>query len=238
MTTPISSAAIAKLSPKRFLFLGAPGVGKGTYASRVSAGVGIPHISSGDLLRAEVKKGSEIGRQVKGLIDQGKFVPDELMTEMMLQAVSKQGDQGYLLDGFPRTLKQAEHVDAAGVLKIDHVINLRQPFEVITEKLSQRRSCADCGKGYNFCDIDMAGIRMTPLAPKVEGVCDDCGSTKAFLCRADDEKEVVERRLALYQELAGPLESFYQKQGKLVHFDVLGGPSKYLGKLVDKLCML
>ena len=225
------------LATRRLLFIGAPGVGKGTYASRVSEAVGIPHISSGDLLRAEVKAGSAIGTQVKDLIDQGKFVSNDLVMDMIEADIRRRQSQGYILDGFPRSLEQAKAVDArkGGVIAIEHVINFRQPYQVILEKVSQRRNCPSCGMVYNYAKIDVAGIKMDPLVPKVEGKCDRCGCTDAFVTRPDDVREVVEKRLKLYEEQTAPLEEYYAAQGKLHQFDVLGGAKQYLPKVLDLL---
>lgn len=224
----------------RLLFIGAPGVGKGTYASRVAESLGLLHISSGDLLRAEVAKGaaSPVGSQIKEKIDQGLFVPDALISEMISNhikqhaASASSANNGFILDGYPRNLAQAQFVQQSGLIHIDRVYNLRQPYNVILSKISSRRSCADCGNGYNYANINEGGIKMEPLVPKVEGVCDKCGSTKPFVTRPDDVFETVQRRLGLYQDVTKPLEDYYAQLGKLTHFDVLGGTKQFLPKLL------
>lgn len=216
----------------RLLFIGAPGVGKGTYASRVAESLGLLHISSGDLLRAEVAKGSPVGAQIKEKIDQGLFVPDTLISEMISNHIQSSSAKGYILDGYPRNVSQAQFVQQSGHINIDRVYNLRQPYNVILAKISSRRSCADCGFGYNYANINEGGIRMEPLVPKVDGVCDKCGSNKPFVTRPDDVLETVQRRLDLYQDVTKPLEDYYAHLDKLTHFDVLGGTKQFLPKLL------
>lgn len=223
----------------RLLFIGAPGVGKGTYASRVADATGLVHVSSGDLLRAEVARGAEspIGAQIKEKIDNGLFVPDALISEMISKhiqhATSKSSSKGFILDGYPRNLAQAKFVQESGVIKIDRVYNLRQPHHVILAKMSSRRSCADCGFGYNYANINEGGIKMDPLVPKVDGVCDKCGSTKPFVTRPDDAYETVKRRLEIYKDVTTPLEAYYSSLGILHHFDVLGGAKQFLPQLLQ-----
>jgi adenylate kinase len=217
----------------RLLFIGAPGVGKGTYASRVAESLGLLHISSGDLLRAEAKGSSPVGAQIKQKIDQGLFVPDELISEMIATHIQSSSAKGYILDGYPRNLSQAQFVQHSGLINIDRVYNLRQPYNVILAKISSRRSCADCGFGYNYANIDEGGIKMEPLVPRVEGTCDKCGSTKSLITRPDDVFETVQRRLELYQDVTKPLEDYYAQLGKLTHFDVLGGTKQFLPKLLE-----
>ncbi|CUG44331.1 adenylate kinase, putative [Bodo saltans] len=228
----------------RLLFIGAPGVGKGTYASRVAESLGLLHISSGDLLRAEVAKGSPVGAQIKEKIDQGLFVPDTLISEMISNHIQSSSAKGYILMATPATypkhslysrvgnLSQAQFVQQSGLINIDRVYNLRQPYNVILAKISSRRSCADCGFGYNYANINEGGIRMEPLVPKVDGVCDKCGSNKPFVTRPDDVLETVQRRLDLYQDVTKPLEDYYAHLDKLTHFDVLGGTKQFLPKLL------
>jgi adenylate kinase len=222
----------------RLLFVGAPGVGKGTYSGRAAAALGCHAISSGDLLRKEVADGTDIGRQVKGLIEKGVFVPDELITRMVVQHLETlQSDttrpNGYILDGYPRNLNQATELWNSGDIKIEHVINLTQPRSVIIKKMSSRRSCPDCGFVYNSASIDEGGIKMDPLMPKVAGVCDKCGSTKPLVTRKDDEIEVVTKRQNEYFAVAEPLLKFYKEKGVLHEFAVLGGTKTYLPKLLE-----
>ena len=226
----------------RWLFIGPPGVGKGTYASRVAAQLNIPHISSGDLLRQAISSDDTHPNsiQIKNLIDKGLFVPNETVQVLVDTQIRKwrstnPSSAGYILDGFPRTVEQATEVDNLNLIQIDHVISLRQPYSVILAKMSSRRSCGSCGMVYNFARINEAGIKMEPLVPSVAGTCDKCGSTAELLVRPDDELSVVSKRLKVYEEVTAPLEDFYLKTGKLTHFDVLGGASTYLPKLRDTL---
>ena len=223
---------------KRYLFIGAPGVGKGTYAGRISETLTIPHIAAGDLLRAEAEKSTPLGKEIKNTIDKGSFVPDRLIFDLMKERIASlppKDRSAYILDGYPRSRAQAEFVFNLhdDVFAVDHVIALRQPFPVILAKMSSRRSCADCGMVYNYASIDEGGIKMDPLLPKVEGKCDRCGSTKPFITRVDDEYETVKLRLEKYQTMAAPLELFYHEKGMITYFDVLGGATKYLPKLLD-----
>ncbi|KAK7198670.1 adenylate kinase [Novymonas esmeraldas] len=227
----------------RLLFVGAPGVGKGTYSSRAAVSLGCHTVSSGDLLRKEVAEGTAIGARVQQLIEKGVFVPDELITQMVVQHIAslagdKQRPNGYILDGYPRNIAQATALWRSGDIKIDHVINLTQPRGVIIRKLSSRRSCPDCGFVYNLASIDEGGIKMDPLTPKVDGVCDRCGSTKPLVTRADDEIEVVTRRQDEYSAVATPLLRFYEERGVLHEFPVLGGTKVFLPKLLDLISTL
>ncbi|XQJ27707.1 adenylate kinase, putative [Leishmania guyanensis] len=227
----------------RLLFTGAPGVGKGTYSSRAAASLGCHVVSSGDLLRKEVAEGTAIGKQVKDLIEKGVFVPDELIAKMMVQHIAslsadKECPSGYILDGYPRNISQAEALWSSGDIKIDHVINLTQPRNVIIKKLSSRRSCPDCGFVYNLASIDEGGIKMDPLKPKVDGVCDKCGCTKPLITRKDDEIEVVTKRQDEYSAVAMPLLRFYKEKGVLHEFPVLGGTTVYLPMLLGLISAL
>lgn len=220
----------------RLLFAGAPGVGKGTYSSRAAVALQCKAVSSGDLLRKEVAEGTPTGLKVKQLIESGVFVPDELITTMVVQHLrSNTSSQGYILDGYPRNVAQAEALWKSQDIVIDHVINLTQPTNVIIAKISSRRSCPDCGFVYNLAKIDEGGIQMDPLLPKVEGVCDKCGSTKALLTRKDDELAVVKARLGDYENVSRPMLAFYRERGILHDFPVLGSTKVYLPKLLDMI---
>ncbi|KAG5500317.1 hypothetical protein JIQ42_04654 [Leishmania sp. Namibia] len=227
----------------RLLFVGAPGVGKGTYSSRAAVSLRCHAVSSGDLLRKEVERGTPIGMQVKGLIETGVFVPDELITKMMVQHVAslsadKECPNGYILDGYPRNISQAASLWTSGDIKIDHVINLTQPRSVIMKKLSSRRSCPDCGFVYNLASIDEGGIRMDPLKPKVNGVCDKCGCTKPLITRKDDDIDVITKRQDEYSSVAMPLLRFYKEKGVLHDFPIRGGTEMCLPKLLELISSL
>lgn len=225
----------AKVAQLRLMFLGAPGVGKGTYAQRLTHQLAMPYISSGDLLRSEVASGSSVGAGIKRLIDAGEFVPDAMVESLVKQQLARyNADSGYVLDGYPRNLTQAKNFD----VPIDWVVNLRQPHSVIVAKLSSRRVCPKCGMNYNYANINEAGIVMEPLVPLREGVCDKCGHTDGFVARADDDAATVRKRLQTYDEVTKPLEAYYEARGMLTSFDVLGGAKQYLPMLIDHLATL
>ena len=188
------------------VLLGPPGVGKGTYAGKLSERYGIPHISTGDILREEIKRDSELGRKVKKYVERGELVPDSIIIEVIKERLAT-GDcrKGFILDGFPRTLNQARALD--NIVRVDVVFNFVAPKEVIIERLSGRRICRKCGAIYH--------IRYKP--PKKPGVCDICGGE--LYQREDDKPEVIERRLEVYKEQTAPLIDYYSKKGLLVDID-------------------
>jgi adenylate kinase len=191
------------------ILLGPPGAGKGTQAARLSKDLALPHISTGDLFRDNLSRKTELGQKAQGFMNSGKLVPDELVLEMLFDRVAKPDcARGYLLDGFPRTLPQAEALEkatAAGT-KIT-ALNLRVSDEVLVERLSGRRTCEKCG--------NIQHLRFSP--PKVAGQCDKCGGK--LVLRADDSAEVVQKRLKVYREQTQPLEAFYAGRGVLTHAD-------------------
>ena len=191
----------------RLILLGAPGAGKGTQADIISAKYGIPQISTGVILREEIAKGSELGTRVKGIIDAGNLVPDEDVVAIVKERL-KQDDckNGYILDGFPRTIPQAEALDkmlAELDSKIDVVISIEVADEDIVRRMSGRRVCKKCGASYH--------VEYNP-SPAGEN-CGKCGETLSI--RADDDPKVVADRLRVYHEKTAPLKAFYEKQGKL-----------------------
>ena len=170
----------------RLVVIGPPGIGKGTYASAVSRVYGIPHVSTGDIFREEIKKGSELGLRIKGYVDRGELVPDDIVIEVVKKRLSeKDCAKGFILDGFPRTLRQARALDE--ITRIDLVLNFTAPDEVIIDRISGRRICRKCGAIYH--------VKYIP--PKTPGVCDRCGGP--LIQRDDDRPEVVARRLELYR---------------------------------------
>jgi len=186
------------------IFLGAPGTGKGTYASRIAPKRNIPHISTGDLFRENIQRKTPIGIEAKKHIDEGELVPDEITVEMLKKRIKQEDCQnGFILDGFPRTIPQAEML--AKITDMDIVVNMAVPNEVIVQRLSSRISCKDCGEIYNLRDAK----------PKEEGVCDKCQGE--VIRRSDDEPEVVQNRLKTYEEKTAPLINFYERQGILRH---------------------
>ena len=186
------------------IFLGAPGSGKGTCASKVSPRRNIPHISTGDLFRDNIKNGTEIGDTAKGYMERGELVPDEVVVEMLKERIEEEDCQaGFILDGFPRTIPQAEML--AKITDIDAAINIDVPNEVIIQRLSSRITCKDCGEIFNLRD----------MRPKEEGICDKCQGE--IIRRPDDEPEVIQNRLKTYEEKTAPLIKFYEDRGILKH---------------------
>ncbi len=191
--------------------LGAPGAGKGTQAKMIAEKYGLPHVSTGDLFRYNIKNGTPLGMEAKTYMDQGALVPDELTVKMLLDRVSNEDcKNGYVLDGFPRTIPQAEVLeDALNKLndKIDYAINVDVPDENIVKRMSGRRACVNCGATYH--------IEHVP--PKKEGVCDTCG--EALVLRDDDKPETVQHRLDVYHEQTQPLIDFYSSRNVLKSVD-------------------
>lgn len=191
------------------ILLGPPGAGKGTQAVRLAEAEGVPHISTGDLFRANLGQGTALGERAKGFMNAGKLVPDELVIEMLFDRVGEPDcERGYLLDGFPRTIPQAEALGRAlGEHVVLSCVELEVPDEAIVERASGRLICADCG--------NIQHARFSP--PKVAGTCDACGGSLEQ--REDDRPEVVRERLAVYHEQTAPLSAHYEKQGVLTRVD-------------------
>jgi adenylate kinase len=191
--------------------LGAPGAGKGTQAKMISEKYGIPHISTGDIFRSNIKNGTELGRKAKTYMDQGQLVPDELTCDLVVDRIAQDdAKNGYVLDGFPRTIPQAEALKSALEKrgeKIDFAIDVDVPDENIVTRMSGRRACVSCGATYH--------IVYNP--PKQEGICDVCG--KELVLRDDDKPETVKKRLEVYHSQTQPLIDYYKKDGVLVRVD-------------------
>ncbi|OYT28017.1 MAG: adenylate kinase [Thermofilum sp. ex4484_82] len=206
----------------RLVFLGPPGVGKGTYASAISEKYGVPHISTGDIFREEIKKGSKLGKMVKSYVDAGKLVPDDIVIEVVKQRLLMDDcRKGFILDGFPRTLKQAEALDE--ITRIDLALNFVAPDEVIIERISGRRICLKCGEIYH----------VTYKPPKVPGVCDKCGGP--VIQREDDKPEVVKERLAIYRERFTPIIDHYKRKGILVEVYAGEQAEKVIPRIIEVL---
>ncbi len=195
----------------KIIMLGAPGAGKGTQAKMIASKYGIPHISTGDIFRANIKNGTELGAKAKEYMDKGELVPDELVVDLIMDRFKEADAQkGYVLDGFPRTIPQAEALDkalSANGEDIDYAINVEVPDENIVNRMSGRRACVGCGATYH--------IKYN--APKVEGVCDTCG--KELILRDDDKPETVLNRLEVYHNQTQPLIDYYEKKGKMKEVD-------------------
>ncbi len=191
----------------KIVMLGAPGAGKGTQAKQIAGKYGLPHISTGDIFRANIKNGTELGKEAKKYMDQGLLVPDELTVRLLLDRVSREDcKNGYVLDGFPRTIPQANVLDEALEKlgdQIDYAIDVDVPDENIVRRMSGRRACLSCGATYH--------VAYAP--PKKEGICDTCGSE--LVLRDDDKPETVQNRLHVYHEQTQPLIDFYARKGVL-----------------------
>lgn len=195
----------------KIIMLGAPGAGKGTQAKRIAEKYAIPHISTGDIFRANIKNNTELGQKAKTYMDKGELVPDELVVDLIMDRF-KEADcsNGYVLDGFPRTIPQAEALDkalSANNESVDFAINVEVPDENIINRMSGRRACVGCGATYH--------IQFNPT--KVEGICDACG--EKLILRDDDKPETVKNRLSVYHDQTQPLIDYYSKKGILAEVD-------------------
>ncbi len=195
----------------KIVMLGAPGAGKGTQAKMIAAKFGIPHISTGDIFRANIKNGTELGKKAKAFMDQGLLVPDELTLELIMDRFTNDDcANGYVLDGFPRTIAQAEALTASLAAKnekMDYAIDVDVPDERIVTRMGGRRACVACGGTFH--------IKYNP--PKTEGICDLCGGK--LTVRDDDMPETVQKRLDVYHKQTQPLIDYYNKEGILKTVD-------------------
>lgn len=188
----------------KIIMLGAPGAGKGTQAQMIADKYNIPHISTGDIFRANIKNGTELGKKAKEYMDKGLLVPDELTVQLLLDRVANDDcKNGYVLDGFPRTIPQADVLDSELTKlgdKVDFAVNVDVPDENIVRRMSGRRACLKCGATYH----------VEHIPPKTEGICDKCGSE--LVLREDDKPETVQNRLSVYHEQTQPLIEYYDKK--------------------------
>ena len=195
----------------KVIMLGAPGAGKGTQAKMIAEKYQVPHVSTGDIFRANIKNGTELGMEAKKYMDQGLLVPDELTVKILLDRVAQPDcANGYILDGFPRTIPQAEVLDAALQKlgeSVDYAINVDVPDENIVKRMSGRRACLKCGATYH----------IEHIPSKAEGICDTCGSE--LVLRDDDKPETVLNRLKVYHDQTQPLIDFYENKGVLKSVD-------------------
>jgi adenylate kinase len=186
------------------IFLGAPGSGKGSYASRIAPKRNVPHISTGDLFRKNMEEKTKIGIRAKEYMDRGDLVPDEIVIEMLKERIkNKDCDKGFILDGFPRTIKQAEKL--AEITDIDLAVNMSVSDEIIIKRISSRVICKDCGEIFN----------TITHKPKEDGICDKCQGE--VITRSDQKPEIIQNRLNVYQEQTAPLINFYKDKGILQH---------------------
>ncbi|KAL4854871.1 Adenylate kinase 1 [Chlorella vulgaris] len=232
----LASVANPDARPPTFVFLGPPGVGKGTYSGRVSDYFGMEHIASGDLVREEMRRGTAVGKEMEALVKRGELLPDALILrvirEHLMESRSK-GTERFLLDGFPRTADQAAALEQIADVQLAVNLDLRE--EVLVEKCLGRRMCSKCGKNYNIADIFLPAtadgrpeIVMPPLSPPPECM-------EHMEQRSDDTEPVVRRRLEVYAREAWPVERFYAERGKLLDFEIVGGIPETLPRLLDVL---
>lgn len=211
----------------KIIMLGAPGAGKGTQAKKIAAEYSIPHISTGDIFRANIKEGTELGVKAKSYIDSGNLVPDEVTIAMLLDRIHQDDcKKGFVLDGFPRTIAQAvslgEALDKLGE-KIDYAVEVDVPDSAILSRMSGRRVCLSCGSTYH--------IEFTP--PTKENVCDSCEHD--LVIRDDDKPETVKKRLEVYHELTSPLVDYYDKHGILKKVDGTKLPEEVFSDIIAML---
>lgn len=204
----------------KIIFLGAPGAGKGTQAGKIAVHCNIPTISTGEIIREAIKTGTEMGKAAVQYTESGRLVPDEVVIGIIKERLAKDDcKNGFILDGFPRTVPQAEALEKLGV-DIDYVIDIDVDDSDIVSRLSGRRLCEKCGKGYH--------IKYTPS--KDNKTCDDCGGN--LITRKDDQPEVVQDRLKVYHEQTEPLKAFYQSRGKLQTVDGRGEITKITDEII------
>jgi len=210
----------------KIVLLGAPGAGKGTQCKSIVARYGLLHLSSGDILRQERAEGTELGKKAQSYMDSGALVPDEIIIEMMAKAIEKAPAAGFILDGFPRTVNQAGELDkalAARGQRIDAVLNLEIDNQVVTKRITGRRSCPKCGAVYH----------IENLKPKTEGICDHDGTK--LVQRPDDTEQVLANRLETYHRQTEPLVDYYKKNGTVYNFNADRKPDDVRASIFEKL---
>jgi len=210
----------------KVVLLGAPGAGKGTQCKSIVARYDLLHLSSGDILRQERAEGTELGKKAQTYMDSGALVPDEIIIGMMAKAIKKAPAAGFILDGFPRTLNQAieldKALDASGQ-KIDAVLNLEIDDDVVTKRITGRRSCPECGAVYH----------IENLKPKTEGICDNDGTV--LVQRSDDTEKVLANRLETYHQQTEPLVEYYKNNGTVYNFEADRNPEDVRALMFEKL---
>lgn len=218
----------------KIVILGPPGSGKGTYGGEISRKYGIPLLGTGQMFRDEIAKGSKLGKEVEPILKAGKLVPDEITLKMMEKRLrEKDARKGFILDGFPRTIAQAEGLEK--ITKLDLVLNLIVPREILMEKMLARRTCPKCGAIYNVADINrtIGGKKyiLPPLLPKKSGICDKCGSKLAQ--RDDETPEIISKRFVTYDDQTKPLVEYYENEALLKDVYVTAGKEIMLEKIFE-----
>ncbi len=205
----------------RIILFGPPGAGKGTIASILKAKLGIPHISTGDIFRENVAHNTDLGKKAKEFMDLGKLVPDNITIGMVKDRLGRDDcSKGFLLDGFPRTIPQAEAIDAAGI-EVDHVVFFKVSDEILIKRMTTRRTCSNCGTIFN----------LITMPPKKEGICDKCGGE--LKQRADETPEVIKKRLVTYSEQTAPLIGYYKEKGLLREVDASKSPDEIAASVLS-----
>ena len=211
----------------KIIMLGAPGAGKGTQSRRIADAYGIPQISTGDIFRANIRQQTELGKKAKAYIDAGELVPDQVTCDLVVDRIAKDDcRKGYILDGFPRTIPQAEALDAALAAKgenVDYAVNIDVPDEAIIDRMSGRRACVGCGATYH----------VIYNAPKVADVCDVCGAK--LIIRDDDKPETVKNRLSVYHAQTQPLIDYYEAKGLVVNIDGTQDMDAVFAEILEKI---
>ena len=209
------------------ILLGPPGAGKGTQATRIVEKYGVPHISTGDIFRANIKAGTELGKRAQEYMNRGELVPDELVVEIATDRLAADDcKEGFLLDGFPRTVFQAEKLDeflASKGRKIEHVLNIEVGRDDLMARLTGRRVCKSCGASFHVVNIP----------PKQEGICDNCGAE--LVQRADDNEETASNRIEVYNRETKPLIDYYEKAGNIVNIDGGKAAEEVFAAIADRL---
>ena len=211
----------------RTILLGPPGAGKGTQAAKIVEKYQIPHISTGDIFRENIKQGTELGKKASEYINRGELVPDDLVIEIATDRLTRDDCKaGFILDGFPRTIFQAEELDkflAENGQKLDAVINFEVGHDTLIQRLTGRRICKKCGAGYHVVNFP----------PKVEGICDKCGGELEQ--RKDDNVETAENRIVVYNESTAPLIGYYSETGALKNFDAEKDPAEVFEEIIKEI---
>lgn len=230
--TPLASSTT---KAPAWIFLGPPGVGKGTYSSRVASALGVPHIAAGDLVRQQIKDKTDFGCKAQAIVAKGDLLPDEMILQLLekrLEDGQAQGELGVLLDGFPRTRRQAQML--ALIADTQLAVNLSLRPEILTAKCLGRRICRDCGKNFNVADIMLPAsngqpeVRMPPLNPP-----ENCQEKMEI--RSDDNLETINNRIEVYNSQAKPVEDFFKEDGLLRNFEISGGIPETLPRLLQEL---
>ena len=205
----------------KLTLIGPPGSGKGTQASRLKVKFGIPHVSSGDVLRSEVARGTDFGRQIKGFMDRGEIGPVELITSVVLDFINRECPKGFLLDGFPRTLYQARKLDEAR--GVTAALYISVPEDIIVKRITGRRTCKACGAIFH--------VLTSP--PKKEGICDACGGE--LMRRSDDNEETALNRIRVYKNETVPVLDFYREKGLLRTIDGDGTTDEIFSRIIEAI---